>query len=138
MSPHLIYSYTVFLVLALALVIAYYELVRMEWSEAERRQLEAAELELAQILTLLETPDVQALMTDYSDRQPLFMEFSQALKRDVLSVVRLRDLSPKALCLVGLFLVSYYVIRLKSYLFCSRHDLRFLSGLELVLVRALQ
>ncbi len=115
MSPHLIYSYTVFLVLALALVIAYYELVRMEWSEAERRQLEAAELELsAQILTLLETPDVQALMTDYSDRQPLFMEFSQALKRDVLSVVRLRDLSPKALCLVGLFLVSYYVILVRA------------------------
>ena len=138
MSSHLTGFYIASLVFGLALVITYYEFVRIEWSEAERRRLEAAELELAQILQLLDAPDMQALMSNYADRQPLFMEFSEALKRDVFSVVSLRDLSLKTFCLVGLFLLSYYLIRLKSHLFCGRHDLRFLSGLELVLVRALE
>ncbi len=133
-----VYVYIAFLVLALGLVIAYYELVRLEWNEAERRRLEAAELELAQILQLLETPDVKTLMANHSDRQHLFIEYSESLKRDVLSVLRLRDFRPKALCLVGVFLLSYYLIRLKSYLFCGRYDLRFLSGLELALVRTLK
>ena len=133
-----IYLYIVFLVISLALVVTYHQLVTMEWSEAERRQLEAAELELAQILKLLEAPDVQTLMTNHSDRQSLFLEYSESLKRDVLSVMRLRDLSLKSLCLVGVFLLSYYLIRLKSYLFCGRYDLRFLSGLELALVRTLE
>ena len=133
-----IYLYIALLVTALALVVTYYQLATMEWSEAECRQLEAAELELAQILKLLEAPDVQTLMMNHSDRQSLFLEYSESLKRDVLSVIRLRDLSLKTLCLVGVFLLSYYLIRLKSYLFCGRYDLRFLSGLELALVRTLE
>ena len=132
------YLYVVFLVTALGLAIIYYELARLEWSESERRRLEAAELELAQILRLLEAPDVRMLMENHSDRQHLFLEYSESLKRDVLSVVRWSSLRPATLCLAGLFLLSYYMIRLKSYLFCGRSDLRFLSGLELVLFRSLE
>ena len=122
----------------LGLVITYFELVRLEWNEAERRRLEVAELELAQILRLLEAPDVQMLMANHLDRRHLFLEYSGSLKRDVLSVLRVKDLRLKALCLVGVFLLSYHLIRLKSYLFCGRYDLRFLSGLELALVRTIE
>ena len=41
-------------------------------TKLKRRRLEAAELELAQILQLLETPDVKTLMANHSDRQHLF------------------------------------------------------------------
>ena len=80
---------------------------------------------------------MQALMANHSDRQPLFLEFSEALKRDVLSVVSFSNFNLKTLCLVGLFLLSYYLIRVKGYFFCGRNDLRFLSGFELALVRTL-
>ena len=127
--------FLVFLVLMLAAVVAYYELLRLEWTEAECRRLEAAEVELAQVLRLLDSPDVRVLMTRHSDRQHLFLEYSDALRRDVLLLLRFRDVGGKTLCLIGVFLVCYFLIRCKAYLFCGRDDLRFLSAMGLRLFR---
>ena len=39
--------------------------------------------------------------------------------------------------LKGLFWTSYYLLRWKARIYCGRRDLRFLSGLELTILRGL-
>ena len=105
--------------------------------ESERRRLEQVELRLAHIMRLVEAPDVRLLMQNEATRQALLMEFSESLRKDVLELLRARELRITSLFWAAVFFSSYYLIRLKSRLVCGRADLKFLSGLELALFRTL-
>ena len=130
-----------FYVLALsALLICYmfyYMVSAFSSGESERRRLEQVELRLAHILRLVEAPDVRLLMQNEETRQALLLEFSESLRKDVLELLRARELRITSLFWAAVFFSSYYLIRFKSRLVCGRADLRFLSGLELALFRTL-
>ncbi len=116
----------------------YLQISSLRWNDAEIRFLERLELHLAQILPLLEAPDVKMLLKSPDSRQRLFLDFSSDLRKDVVGLWRSRHLDLTALLLVAFFFLSYYGMRLKAYVSCGRNDLRFLSGLELVLFRKLE
>ncbi len=130
-----------FYVLALSLLLVCYmfynAVAAFRSGESERRRLEQVELRLAHILRLVEAPDVRLLMQNEESRQALLLEFSESLRKDVLELLRARELRIASLFWAAVFFSSYYLIRLKSKLVCGRADLRFLSGLELALFRTL-
>lgn len=127
--------YVVFLVVVLLLTTFYSYVVSLRWTEAERRLMERAELNLAHLLQMLDQPDMRWLMREHGHRQYLFLEFSDYLKEDVLKLARLRRLYLTSPLFAGIFFLSYYLLRLKARLFCGRNDLRFLSGLSIALFR---
>ncbi len=116
----------------------YLQVSSLRWNDAEIRFLERLELHLAHILPLLEAPDVKMLLKSPDSRQRLFLDFSSDLRKDVVELWRSRRLDLTALLLVAFFFVSYYGMRCKAYVLCGRNDLRFLSGLELALLRKLE
>ncbi len=128
-----------FYVLALAVLLlcyTFYNVVAAFRSEeSERRRLAQVELRLVHILRLVEAPDVRLLMQNEDSRQALLLEFSESLRKDVLELLRARELRIASLFWAAVFFSSYYLIRLKSRLACGRADLKFLSGLELALFR---
>ena len=130
-----------FYVLALSLLLVCYmfynAVAAIRSGESERRRLEQVELRLAHVLRLVEAPDVRLLMQNEESRQALLLEFSESLRKDVLELLRARELRIASLFWAAVFFSSYYMIRLKSRLVCGRADLRFLSGLELALFRTL-
>ncbi len=132
-----IYIYVSALFLILVIVMLYYELASLRWEESERRLMERDEFELAFILKLLDAPDVVYLMKDREARRQLFLSFSQGLWRDAKAILEKRRLGPVSLLLALFFFLSFFLLRLKALVFCSERDLRFLSGVELVLVRSL-
>ena len=136
--PLLITLYAATVFAALAGYVVYLQYSSLRGDESEIRVLERLELHLAHILRLLEAPDVGALLQAPASRQRLFLDFSSYLKEDVLAVLRTRKLRPASILLLGVFFLSYYPMRLKARLSCGRNDLRFLSGLELALMRSLQ
>lgn len=129
------YYYVVALSILLLFHLFYLQMTSLNWDEIERKYLEHVELHLAQILSLLEAPDVRLLLKNPKSRQVLFLEFSSFVREDVLKLLSLRKLGGTAVVWVGLFFLCYYLMRLKARIFCSYNDLRFLSGLELVFVR---
>lgn len=116
----------------------YLQILSLRWNDAEIRFLERLELHLAHILPLLEAPDVKILLKSPDSRQRLFLDFSSDLREDVAGLWRSRHLDLTALLFVAFFFLSYYGMRLKSYVLCGQNDLRFLSGLELALFRKLE
>jgi len=116
----------------------YLQIASLHWDQSEIRFLERLELHLAQILPLLEAPDVKMLLKNRDSRQRLFLDFSSNLKQDVLELWRSRKLDFTALLFVACFFLSYYGMRLKAKAMCGQNDLRFLSGLELALFRKLE
>jgi hypothetical protein len=110
----------------------------LRWDEAELRELERIELHLAHILRMLDTPDVRMLLEEPTARDDLLREFSTFLKEDVSQLLKLGGLGVSSLILVGVFLLSYHLIRFKARVFSGRHDLRFLSRLELALFRTMR
>ena len=133
----MMFLYVSALSVLLACYMFYYMVTGFRSEESERRRLEQVELRLAHILRLLEAPDVRLLMQTAETRQALLLEFSQSLRKDVLELLRARELGLASVCWAAVFFSSYYLIRLKSRLFCGQSDLRFLSGLELALFRTL-
>ncbi len=136
-SLFLILPYTIAIFLALGGYLLYLQFSSLRWDESEIRFLEHLELHLAHILPLLEAPDVQMLLKDPDSRRRLFLDFSSDLREDVVGLWRHRKLDLTALLLVTCFFLGYYGMRLKAKVLCGRNDLRFLSGLELALVRQL-
>ena len=132
------YTYVLGLSLILLFYVFYQHVASLRWDEKELRCLERVELHLAHILRLLDAPDVRLLLENPPSRQSLLLEFSDCLRRDVLSLLRLRAVGISSLAWVGIFFLSYYAIRIKSRLQCGRNDLRFLTGLELTLFRTLE
>ncbi len=130
-----------FYVTALSVLLVFYMFYQMvvafSSAESERRRLEQVELRLAHIMRLVEAPDVRLLMQNEETRQALLLEFSVSLRKDVLELLRARELRIASLFWAAVFFSSYYLIRLKSRLVCGRADLKFLSGLELALFRTL-
>jgi hypothetical protein len=122
---------------ALLLYLFYQYVSGLRSDEREIRSVEQIELHLAHILRLLEAPDVRLLMEVPTSRQALLLEFSDCLRKDVLALLRAKALGMTSLLMVGVFFLSYYLIRFKARLMCNRNDLRFLSGLELALLRTL-
>lgn len=131
------YFYVVGSSLILLSYVFYHHISGLRSNEREIRSVEQIELHLAHILRLLDAPDVRLLLEIPRSRQTLLLEFSDCLRRDVLALLRLRALRMTSVLLVGIFFLSYYLIRLKARLSCNRNDLRFLSGLELALFRTL-
>jgi hypothetical protein len=115
----------------------YHQVCALRWEESEIRRLEALELDIAIVQRLIEAPDVRWLMQQRRSRQDLFLEFSKGLKRDVVTLLRWRALSFTATGWACLFLLCYYVLRIKARLVCGSGDLQFLSGLELALIRSM-
>ena len=68
----------------------------------------------------------------------MFLDFSSYLKEDVVELLRSRKIGGATLVFVFTFFLSYYFMRIKARVICGRNDLRFLSGLELVLCRRLE
>lgn len=128
------------LVAALALlVLSVYTFVSsIRWDTAELRELESVELQLAHILQLLEAPDVRMLLQDESSRQDLLLEFSACLKEDVMKLIKSGGLQISSVLLTAVFLLSYYLIRVKAKLVSGRNDLHFLSRIELALFRSMK
>jgi len=124
--------------LLLLLYGGYVHVSTLRWDESELRQLEEIELHLAHILRLLDAPDVRVLLETPSSREDLLLEFSAFLKEDVSRLVRTGGLRFQSLLLVSVFFFCYHLIRLKARHFSGRHDLRFLSALELALIRTLR
>lgn len=85
-------------------------------------------MHLAEIVRLLEAPDVQMLMARVGARRTIFLEFSKNLREDVEKLLRLGALRPAGLFYVGLFYAAYCFLTLKAQFFCHRNDLRFLAG----------
>jgi hypothetical protein len=133
---------TVFVTLAAALALlvwsVYTFVSSIRWDSAEVRELEKLELQLAHILQLLEAPDVQILLREESSRQDLLLEFSSCLKEDVVKLMSTGGLRISSLLFAGIFLLSYYLIRLKAKLVSGRNDLQFLSRIELALFRSMK
>jgi len=128
----------IFAALLLLLYGGYVHVSTLSWDEYELRQLEKIELHLAHILRLLEAPDVRVLLENPNSREDLLLEFSAFLKEDVSRLVKTGGLGLRSFLLVSVFFVCYHLIRLKARHFSSRHDLRFLSALELALIRTLR
>ena len=132
----LVYSSILF---ASLLIVGFYVYVsRMRWEESERRRLERAELNLSIILRLMEAPDIRYLLGKPKSRKSLFLEYSKSLRDDVLRLVKTREIGFGAAALVGVFFLAWFLLRIKALCFlCGANDLRFLSGLELSIFRAL-
>jgi len=130
----------IFIAAALLLILygAYIHISTLRWDESELRELEHVELHLAHILRMLDAPDVRALLNEPIARDELLREFSAFLKEDVSQLLRIGGLRISSLLLVGVFFCCYYLIRLKARLSSGRHDLRFLSILELALFRTMR
>lgn len=122
----------------LAVASFYYHVSDYVWDESERRRLELAGLKLANIIRLMDAPDYAFATTSRQARLFLFQEYSRFLKEDVLSLMRLREMGMAAMAYAVLFLASYFVFRLKVRLSCTNNDLKFLTGLELILFRRLE
>ena len=133
---YLIYAVAIFLILAVSLL--YLHCTSLYWEEPELRALQRLELHLAQILSLLEAPDVGMLMKNRESRQLLLLEFSENLRADVVELWGSRKLDLNTLAMLGAFFCAYYGMRLKSHLWCGEDDLRFLAGMELLLCRRLE
>jgi hypothetical protein len=131
------YLFVAVFILLMAYVL-YQQVASAGWDEREIRQLEHLELNVAGIARLLEAPDVRFLLSNRKSRENLFMEFSDALKRDVLTLYRLGGIRVTSLGLLAVFFVSYYLMRAKAGLVCGRRDLHFLSALEMALVRSMK
>ncbi len=114
----------------------YYHVSSLRLVESERRRLEQAELNLARLLQLLDSPDYDVVSVSPHARRFLLIEYSRFLKDDVLSLLRLRDLGIQGMLYVGIFFASYFAMRLKSRLYCSNNDLRFLTGLGIGVFRS--
>jgi len=132
----LFYSLFLAVFTVLILYVFYQHISSPQCDEREIRQLENMELNVAGILRLLDAPDVRVLLKNTTTRENLFMEFSAALKSDVITLRKLGGIRLGSLPLWGVFFASYYLMRLKAPLLCGRRDLHFLSGLELALVRS--
>ena len=136
-SLPLLYTLAVFVVLGG--YIAYIQFSSLRWSQSEVRLLDRLELHLGQVLRLLEAADVQLLLRDGgASRRRLFLSFSEDLRQDVVKLVRSRKLGPMALILAITFVLTCTAMRLKARLFCGVNDLRFLTGLELTLLRQME
>ena len=134
----LIPFYATAILVVLGGYLLYLQFASLRWDESEIRFLDRLELHLADILRVLEAPDVKMLLKNPESRQHLFLEFSSDLKEDVVSLWRSRKLEWTVLALVASFFFFYYGMRLKAYVSCGRNDIRFLSGLELALFRRLR
>lgn len=135
----MMFLYVAALSFGLLAYIFYHTVTALEWEENERRRLQNIQLHLAHILTLLEAPDVRYYIHSKPKiRQALLLDFSECMKRDVQDLWRMRALGPESVVWAALFFLSYYVIRAKSRLVCCRNDLRFLTRLELALVRTVE
>ncbi len=122
----------------LMLYMFYQHICSARCDESEIRQLENMELNVAGIMRLLDAPDVRVLLRNTTTRENLFMEFSAALKKDVVTLHKLGGIRFASIPLWAVFFASYYLMRLKAPLLCGRRDLHFLSGLELALVRTVR
>lgn len=117
--------------------IFYQHVCSIAWDDNEIRRFERMELNVANIVRLLEAPDVKFLLNQPTSRENLFMEFSTGLKNDVLLMFRMGGMKATSVSLLAVFFLSYYLLRLKANMYCSRRDLRFLSGIELAFVRSM-
>jgi len=122
----------------LMLYVFYQHICSAHCDENEMSQLENMELNVASIMRLLDAPDVRVLLKNTTTRENLFMEFSAALKNDLVTLHKLGGVRLASLPLWGMFFASYYLMRLKAPLLCGQRDLHFLSGLELALVRSVR
>ncbi len=137
-SSSIIFLYAAAVFSVMAAYIFYLQFSFLKWDESEIRLLERLELHLAHVLRLLEAPDMQMLLRKPESRQRLFLDFSSYLKDDVVELLRSRKIGGATLVFVCTFFLSYYLMRVKARVICGRNDLRFLSGLELVLCRRLE
>ena len=121
-----------FLVVVYSLYI-YFASVR--WDERERYELERLEMRVVNVIALLEANDVRAMMMRPASRRFLFLQYSEAIRQDILDLVRRFGAGFTSVGLLAVFFLAYYFLRLKSRVFCNIRDLHFLTGLELTVLR---
>lgn len=125
------------LLFSLLLGLLFYNHVsRVQWTESDRRRVEAANLNLHTIYRLLDAPDTRHLLRNPRTRLHVFKEYSDILRRDVLRLVKRRELRPSTIGLSIAFFVVYYLLRLKAMATCGQGDLLFLSQLEVAILRS--
>lgn len=127
----------VLLVGSFGITLLYVQMASLSWTEQERRELIQAELSLGILLEQIRDPQIQKLMRDRDSRRLLFKRFAGCIRADIFKLARIRSLTFQAIPLVGLFLVSYYVLRFKALFQAWPTDLNYLSGLELAIYRSL-
>jgi hypothetical protein len=133
----MIQIYILVLFVLLLLFLAYSRLGSISLDEADRVQLENANLNLQTIVRLLEAPDTQHLLKNRETRLYVFREYAESLRHDVWTLVRSGQLRPSSTLLAGLFFAVFYLLRLKALFHCRTTDLLLLGRLELVIVRSL-
>ena len=126
------------LLAASAVVLFYYRMATLQWTENERRALLQEQMALSVILSVLNGADGRHLISDPQARRNLFFRYSKSMKEDVLELVRLYDLSLLTVAYVLIFFAFYFALRTKALLACGARDLAFLAGLELAIFRGLK
>jgi hypothetical protein len=113
----------------------YVHFASVRWDERERCELERLEMRVVNVMTLLEANDVRAMMTRPASRRFLFLQYSEAIRQDILEMVGRFGAGFASVGLLGVFFLAYYTLRFKSRVFCDIRDLHFLTGLELTVLR---
>jgi len=130
---------TYFVMVVGGLLVVFYSLyvhfASLRWDERERCELERLEMRVVNVMTLLEANDVRAMITRPASRRFLFLQYSEAIRQDILDMVRRFGAGFTSVGVLGLFFLAYYSLRFKSRVFCNIRDLRFLTGLELTVLR---
>lgn len=126
------------LLAASGIVLFYYRMATLRWTENERRALLKEQMALSVILSVLNGADGRHLISDPQSRRNLFFRYSKSMKEDVLELVRLHDLSLPSVAYVLVFFGFYFVLRAKALLACGAKDLAFLAGLELAIFRGVK
>ena len=125
-------------VIVLTVLVFYYRMAAMRWTEPERQNLEKAQLSLSVILKFIDAADGDYLLGQSQSCKILFFDFSKSMKEDVFRLLKTRELSLKSVTVSAVFLGSYYLLRWKGRILCARRDLLFLTGLQLTLFRSLE
>ena len=81
---------------------------------------------------------MRMLLRKPEPRPRLFLDFSSCLKKNVVELLRSRKIGGTSLLFAFTFFLNYYLMRIKVRAVCGHNDLRFLSGLELVLCHRLE
>ena len=135
-SDILVFAYLCALVALLAVYLVYLHAASFRIKNSDRDRLAQAELRLAHISSLVDAPDVRAMLESPESRRYLVREFSNSLKKDVMELLKANRLPPTGLLLASLFMFGYGVLWIKGRIFSSVKDLRFLIWLELSVFRA--
>jgi len=122
------------------LFVLYVRLADQKPSDAEQLRMDRLEYGLGAVYRLLiGEPDLRnQMLKDYAKRRALFRDLSASVRIDVANMARSGQLGIRGILAVPVFLLCYYVLRLKSMAYTNYLDLFVLLGLGVTVFRGLK